>query len=107
MSTSSGQPSTSTSARPSSLDRERNVLPTDSVFSATSCAISSSGLPSNASQAGVQENTKEAEQRLWASLSLLRSQGKIDDAEYRELDSRLSASLAMVEAVYMEARRGG
>jgi len=38
---------------------------------------------------------------------LLRSQGKLDDADYRELVSRLSTSLAMVEAAYMEARRRG
>jgi hypothetical protein len=55
----------------------------------------------------IQENTKKAGQRLRASLSLLRSQGKLDDADYRELVSRLSTSLAMVEAAYMEARRRG
>jgi hypothetical protein len=55
----------------------------------------------------IQENTKEAGQRLRASLSLLRSQGMLDDADYRELASRLSTSLAMVEAAYMEARRRG
>ena len=55
----------------------------------------------------IQDNTKEAGQRLRASLSLLRSQGVIDDADYRELALRLSTSLAMVEAAYMEARRRG
>jgi hypothetical protein len=55
----------------------------------------------------IQENTKEAGQRLRASLSLLRSQGMLDDADYRELASRLSTSLAMVEAAHMEARRRG
>jgi hypothetical protein len=55
----------------------------------------------------IQENTKEAGQRLRASLSLLRSQGIVDDADYRELVSRLSTSLAMVEVAYMEARRRG
>jgi hypothetical protein len=55
----------------------------------------------------IQENTKEAGQRLRASLSLLRSQGLLDDADYRELALRLSTSLAMVEAAYMEARRRG
>lgn len=55
----------------------------------------------------IQDNTKEAGQRLRASLSLLRSQGMIDDADYRELVSRLSTSLAMVEAAYLEARRRG
>jgi flagellin-like hook-associated protein FlgL len=42
----------------------------------------------------IQDNTKEAGQRL-------------SDADYRELVSRLSTSLAMVEAAYMEARRRG
>jgi hypothetical protein len=55
----------------------------------------------------IQENTKEAGQMLRASLSLLRSQGKLDDADYRELVSRLCTSLVMVEAAYMEARRRG
>ena len=55
----------------------------------------------------IQENAKEAGQRLRASLSLLRSQGKLDDADYREPVSRPSTSLAMVEAAYMEARRRG
>ena len=53
----------------------------------------------------IQEYTKEAGLRLRASLSLLRSQGLIDDADFRELALRLSTSLAMVEACYMEARR--
>ena len=53
----------------------------------------------------IQDNTKEAGQKLRASLSLLRSQGMLDDADYRELALRLSTSLAMVEACYMEARR--
>jgi len=55
----------------------------------------------------IQENTKEAGQRLRASLTLLRSQGMLDDADYRELVSRLSTSLAMVEAAWIEARRRG
>ena len=49
----------------------------------------------------------EAGQRIRATQSLMRSQGMIDDADYRELVSRLSTSLAMVEAAYMEARRRG
>ena len=53
----------------------------------------------------IQDNIKDAGQRLRASLSLLRSQGLIDDADFRELALRLSTSLAMVEACYMEARR--
>jgi hypothetical protein len=55
----------------------------------------------------IQENTKEAGQRLRTSLSLLHSQGKIDDSDYCELVSCLRTSLAMVEAAYMEARRRG
>ena len=55
----------------------------------------------------IQDNTKEAGQRLRASLNLLRSQGKLDDADYRELVLRLSNALAMVEASYLEARRKG
>ena len=53
----------------------------------------------------IKANTKEAGQMLRASLSLLRSQGLMDDADFRELALRLSTSLAMVEACYMEARR--
>ena len=53
------------------------------------------------------DNLKEAGQRIRATQSLMRSQGVIDDADYREFVSRLSTSLAMVEAAYMEARRRG
>jgi hypothetical protein len=53
------------------------------------------------------DNLKEAGQRIRATQSLLRSQGKLDDADYRELALRLSTSLAKVEAAYMEARRRG
>jgi hypothetical protein len=53
------------------------------------------------------DNLKEAGQRIRATQSLMRSQGMIDDADYRELVSRLSTSLAMDEAAYMEARRRG
>ena len=55
----------------------------------------------------IQEYTKEAGLRLRASLSLLHSQGMIDDSEYRELALCLRTCLAMVEAAYMEARRRG
>jgi hypothetical protein len=55
----------------------------------------------------VQENTKEAGHRLRASLTLLHSQGMIDDADYHELTLCLRTSLAMVEAAYMEARKRG
>jgi hypothetical protein len=53
----------------------------------------------------IQDNTKEAGQRLRASLNLLRSQGMLDDGNYRELVTRLSTALAMTEAAYLEARR--
>ncbi len=53
----------------------------------------------------IQDNTKEAGQRLRASLNLLRSQGLLDDGNYRELVTRLSTALAMTEAAYLEARR--
>jgi hypothetical protein len=53
----------------------------------------------------IQDNTKEAGQRLRASLNLLRSQGMLDDTNYCELVTRLSTALAMTEAAYLEARR--
>ena len=53
----------------------------------------------------IQNNTKEAGQRLRASLNLMRSQGMLDDGNYRELTTRLSTTLAMTEAAYLEARR--
>jgi hypothetical protein len=53
------------------------------------------------------DNFKETGQRIRATQSLMRSQGMIDDGDYRELVSRLSTSLAMVEAAYMEVRRRG
>ncbi len=52
----------------------------------------------------IQEYTKEAGLRLRASLSLLHSQGMIDDGDYRELTLCLRTCLAMVEAAYMEVR---
>ena len=55
----------------------------------------------------IQDNTKEAGQRIRASLNLMRSQGKLDDDDYRELALRLSTAMAMVEAAYLEARRKG
>jgi hypothetical protein len=53
----------------------------------------------------IEDHIKEARHRLRALLSLLRSQGMIDDADYRELALCLRTSLAMVDAAYMEARR--
>jgi hypothetical protein len=52
-----------------------------------------------------QDNTKGTGQRLRASLNLLRSQGMLDDNNYRELTTRLSTALAMTKAAYVEARR--
>ena len=53
----------------------------------------------------IQDNTKGAGQRLRASLNLMRSQGMLDNNNYRELVTRLSKALAMTEAAYLEARR--
>jgi len=53
----------------------------------------------------IQDNTKEAGQRLRASLNLMRSKGILDDNNYRELVTRLSTALAMTEAACLEARR--
>ena len=53
------------------------------------------------------DNLKVAGGRIRTTQSLMRSEGKLDDADYCELDLRLSTSLAMVEAAYMEARRRG
>jgi hypothetical protein len=50
----------------------------------------------------IQDNTKEAGQRLRASLNLMRSQGMLDDNNYRELVTRLSTALAMTEAAYLK-----
>ncbi len=53
----------------------------------------------------IQDNAREAGQRLRASLNLMRSQGMLEDHNYRELETRLTVALAMVEGVYSEARR--
>jgi hypothetical protein len=53
----------------------------------------------------IQDNTREAGQRLRASLNLVRSQGMLDDNNYHELTSRLSTALAITEAAYLEVRR--
>ena len=53
----------------------------------------------------IQDNAREAGQRLRASLNLMRAQGMFDDHNYRELETRLTVALAMVEGVYSEARR--
>ncbi len=51
----------------------------------------------------IQDNTREAGQRLRASLNLLRHQG-MTEAE-SELVTRLTVAIAMVESSYTEARR--
>jgi hypothetical protein len=53
----------------------------------------------------IEDNTKEAGQRLRASLNLMRSQDMTSSEDYRELVTRLSTALAMTEAAYLEARR--
>jgi hypothetical protein len=51
------------------------------------------------------DNLKEAGQRIRVTQSLMRSQGVSDGENYRDLLTRLSTALAMIEAAYLEARR--
>ncbi len=51
----------------------------------------------------IQDNTREAGQRLRASLNLLRHQGMTETES--ELVTRLTVAIAMVESSYTEARR--
>jgi hypothetical protein len=51
------------------------------------------------------DNLREAGQRIRATQHLLRAQGMTESEDYRELVTRLSTALTMVEASYMEARR--
>jgi hypothetical protein len=51
------------------------------------------------------DNLREAGQRIRATHHLLRAQGMIESEDFRELVTRLSTALAMIEASYMEARR--
>ena len=51
------------------------------------------------------DNLKEAWQRIRATQSLMRSQGMTDGENHRDLLTRLSTALAMIEAAYLEARR--
>jgi hypothetical protein len=51
------------------------------------------------------DNLKEAGQRIRATQSLMRSQGMTDGENYRDLLTRLSATLATTEAAYLEGRR--
>jgi hypothetical protein len=65
------------------------------------------GMADDAILEKIQDDPREAGLRLRASLRLLHSQGMLDDGDCRELVSCLRTSLAMVEAAYMEARKGG
>ena len=51
------------------------------------------------------DNLREAGQRIRATLHLLRAQGMTESEDFREIITRLSTALAMVEAAYLEARR--
>ena len=51
------------------------------------------------------DNLKGAGQRIRATQSVMHSQGMTDGEDYRDLLTRLSAALAMIEAAYLEARR--
>ena len=51
------------------------------------------------------DNLKEAEQRIRATQSLLRSEGMTVGENHPDLLTRLSTALAMTEAAYLEARR--
>jgi hypothetical protein len=53
----------------------------------------------------IQDNTREAEQRLRASLNLMRSQGMTETEDYQDLLTRLRSAMAMTEAAFLEARR--
>jgi hypothetical protein len=53
----------------------------------------------------IQDNAREAGQRLRVSSNAMRSKGMLDKHTYRELETRLTVALAMVEGVYLEARR--
>lgn len=47
----------------------------------------------------IQDNAKEAGQRLRASLNRMRAKGVLDNGEYRQLETRLTVALTMVEGV--------
>jgi predicted RNase H-like HicB family nuclease len=51
------------------------------------------------------DNLKEAGQHMRATQSLMRSQAMNDGENYRDLLTRLSTALTMIEAAYFEARR--
>ena len=53
----------------------------------------------------IQDNCREAGQRLRASLNLMRAQGMTDTEDYQDLLTQLRTAMAMVEAAYLEAKR--
>jgi hypothetical protein len=53
----------------------------------------------------IQDNAREARQRLRASYNQMRAKRMLGKDEYRQLEIRLTTALAMVEGVYAEARR--
>ena len=48
---------------------------------------------------------REAAQRIRATQNLMHARGMTEEANYRELLTRLSTALAMTEAAYVEAKR--
>jgi hypothetical protein len=54
----------------------------------------------------IQDNTKEAGQRLRASLNLLRSQGMLDGNNYRELCVREKATFDNVQVLDLDGFKG-
>jgi hypothetical protein len=53
----------------------------------------------------IQDNAREAGQRLRASYNLMRTKGMLNNPNYRQLEIRLTTALSMVEGVYSEARK--
>jgi pyrroloquinoline quinone (PQQ) biosynthesis protein C len=51
------------------------------------------------------DKLKEAGGRIRATQSLMRSEGMTDGENHRDLLARLSTTLGMTEAAYLEARR--
>jgi hypothetical protein len=52
----------------------------------------------------IQDNTREAGQRIRALFNLMRSQGMTSTEDYQDLTTRLRTAMAMVEAAYVEAK---
>ena len=70
------------------------------------CSYVPSGMANeNSALEEAMDNLREAGQRIRATQHLLRAQGMTEGEDYRELVTRLSTALAMVEATYLEARR--